>query len=85
MGHKEKLKKKIGFLFDTGVDAKMSIGSGMILDLTLNPDFSQVEVDDQIINLSRFEVRLPEKRQFFFKTVTFFEFWKQLQCTAIFF
>ena len=45
----------------------------MVLDLTYNPDFSQVEVDDQIINLTRFEVRLPEKRQFFFKTVTFFQ------------
>ena len=37
----------------------------MNLDLTFNPDFSQVEVDDQIINLTRFEVNLPEKRQFF--------------------
>ena len=52
-----------------GGDAKISIGDGMILDLTFNPDFSQVEVDDQIINISRFEVRLPEKRQFLFKIV----------------
>ena len=37
----------------------------MNLDLTLNPDFSQVEVDDQVTNLTRFEVSLPEKRQFF--------------------
>ena len=33
----------------------------MNLDLTFNPDFSQVEVDDQIVNLTRFEVNLPEK------------------------
>ena len=56
-----------------GGDAKLSIGEGMILDLTLNPDFSQVEVDDQIINLSRFEVRLPEKRQFFIQNKDLFE------------
>ena len=51
--------------FDFGGDAKVSIGNSMNLDVTINPDFSQVEVDDQITNLSRFEVSLPEKRQFF--------------------
>ena len=56
-----------------GGDAKISIGDGMILDLTLNPDFSQVEVDDQIINISRFEVRLPEKRQFFIQNSDLFD------------
>ena len=45
----------------------------MILDLTLNPDFSQVEVDDQIINITRFEVRLPEKRQFFIQNSDLFD------------
>lgn len=48
-----------------GGDAKVAIGNGLNLDLTLNPDFSQVEVDDQVTNLTRFEVSLPEKRQFF--------------------
>lgn len=56
-----------------GGDAKVSIGNGMVLDLTLNPDFSQVEVDDQIINLTRFEVRLPEKRQFFIQNKDLFD------------
>lgn len=37
----------------------------MNLDVTINPDFSNVEVDDSITNLTRFEVSLPEKRQFF--------------------
>ncbi|MDG2397611.1 MAG: DUF5916 domain-containing protein [Flavobacteriaceae bacterium] len=55
-----------------GVDAKISIGNGMDLDLTLNPDFSQVEVDGQIINLTRFEVNLPEKRQFFIQNSDLF-------------
>ncbi len=48
-----------------GGDAKVSIGNSLNLDITLNPDFSQVEVDDQVTNLTRFEVSLPEKRQFF--------------------
>ena len=48
-----------------GGDAKVAIGNGMNLDITLNPDFSNVEVDDIITNLTRFEVSLPEKRQFF--------------------
>ena len=58
--------------FGLGGDAKLSIASGMVLDLTYNPDFSQVEVDDQIINLTRFEVRLPEKRQFFLQNSDLF-------------
>ena len=48
-----------------GGDAKLQIGNGMNLDLTVNPDFSNVEVDDIFTNLTRFELRLPEKRQFF--------------------
>jgi hypothetical protein len=48
-----------------GGDAKIPIGNSLNLDLTINPDFSQVEVDDQIVNLTRFELFLPEKRQFF--------------------
>ncbi len=51
--------------FTYGADAKVPIGNGLNLDLTVNPDFSQVEVDDQIVNLTRFEISLPEKRQFF--------------------
>ncbi|MDG1573184.1 DUF5916 domain-containing protein [Robiginitalea sp. M366] len=51
--------------FKVGGDAKLSIGNSMNLDITVNPDFSQVEVDDQVTNLTRFEVSLPEKRQFF--------------------
>ena len=44
----------------------------MNLDLTFNPDFSQVEVDDQIINMTRFEINLPEKRQFFIENSDLF-------------
>ena len=48
-----------------GGDIKVPISSGLNLDLTINPDFSQVEVDDEIINLSMFEIKMEEKRQFF--------------------
>jgi len=48
-----------------GGDAKIAITPGLNLDLTLNPDFSQVEVDRQVANLSRFELFFPETRQFF--------------------
>jgi len=51
--------------FKVGGDAKISIGNNLNLDITLNPDFSQVEVDDQVTNLTRFEISFPEKRQFF--------------------
>ena len=51
--------------FDTGLDMKLALSSSLNLDLTINPDFSQVEVDEQRTNLTRFELFLPEKREFF--------------------
>lgn len=48
-----------------GGDAKIAITSSLNLDLTINPDFSQVDVDNQVTNLDRFELFFPEKRQFF--------------------
>ncbi len=48
-----------------GADIKVGIGSSLNLDLTINPDFSQIEVDNQVTNLDRFEIFFPEKRQFF--------------------
>ncbi|MCB0659062.1 MAG: carbohydrate binding family 9 domain-containing protein, partial [Saprospiraceae bacterium] len=48
-----------------GMDAKVAVTPGLNLDLTVNPDFSQVEVDQQLTNLTRFELSLPEQRQFF--------------------
>ena len=57
---------------DFGGDAKIGIGSGLNLDLTVNPDFSQVEVDAQVINTTRFEVFFPEWRQFFLENADLF-------------
>ncbi|SOE19651.1 Carbohydrate family 9 binding domain-like [Spirosomataceae bacterium TFI 002] len=50
---------------DFGMDAKIGLTSSLNLDLTVNPDFSQVEVDEQQTNLDRFELFFPERRQFF--------------------
>lgn len=51
--------------FKFGGDAKVAVGNSMNLDITINPDFSNVEVDAIYTNLTRFEVFLPERRQFF--------------------
>lgn len=55
-----------------GGDAKIALSSSLNLDLTVNPDFSQVEVDDQVTNLSRFSIFFPEKRQFFIENADVF-------------
>lgn len=57
---------------DAGVNAKIGVGSSMNIDLTINPDFSQVEVDEQIIDLDRFEIFFPERRQFFLENEDLF-------------
>jgi hypothetical protein len=50
---------------EVGTDVKVAITSSINLDLTVNPDFSQVDVDRQVTNLERFELFFPERRQFF--------------------
>jgi len=55
-----------------GGDVKFALTSSLNLDLTINPDFSQVEVDQQIVNLDRFELFYPEKRQFFLENADLF-------------
>jgi len=57
---------------DFGFDAKIGISSSMNLDLTYNPDFAQVEVDQQVANFDRFELFFPEKRQFFLENSDLF-------------
>ena len=56
-----------------GGDIKVAINSGLNLDMTLNPDFSQVDVDRQQTNLDRFELFYPEKRQFFIENSDLFD------------
>jgi hypothetical protein len=57
-----------------GGDLKWEVRSGLVLDGTLNPDFAQVESDDEIVNLTRFDLFLPEKREFFLENAGVFEF-----------
>lgn len=57
---------------EVGLDAKIGITSALNLDVTINPNFSQVEVDQQVTNLDRFEIFFPEKRQFFLENADLF-------------
>jgi uncharacterized protein DUF5916 len=52
-------------LKDIGLDAKIALSANMTLDLTANTDFAQVEADQEQVNLDRFELYYPEKREFF--------------------
>lgn len=65
-------ESKVQLEANFGGDAKIALTSGLNLDLTVNPDFSQVEVDRQVTNLTRFEVFFPERRQFFLENADLF-------------
>jgi len=54
-----------GYSYNGGMDLKYGINDAFTLDMTLIPDFGQVQSDDQILNLTPFEVRFDEQRQFF--------------------
>ncbi len=64
--------KKPTAIYGFGGDAKVAVSSSLNLDLTFNPDFSQVEVDEQQTNLTRFSLFLPEKRNFFLENSDIF-------------
>jgi hypothetical protein len=59
---------------EIGADLKYGLNDNLTLDLTANTDFAQVEADDQQINLTRFSLFYPEKRQFFQERASVFEF-----------
>ena len=63
-GNNEEGTKSVGKL-NGGFDAKVALSTSLNLDLTVNPDFSQVEVDKQVTNLTRFDLFFPERRTFF--------------------
>lgn len=65
-------ERKDDYVGNVGLDVKYSINSNTTLDLTLNTDFAQVEVDDQMVNLTRFSLFFPEKRQFFLERSSLF-------------
>ena len=59
---------------DAGLDVKASLTSNFTLDLTYNTDFAQVEADNVQINLTRFNLFFPEKREFFLERAGLFQF-----------
>ena len=59
---------------DFGVDMKYGVTQGLTADLTYNTDFAQVEADEQQVNLTRFNLQFPEKREFFLEGVGIFNF-----------
>ncbi len=82
MGH---LRRKLGDkanpyyrkndLFGTvGADIKYGVTSDLTLDLTINPDFGQIEADPGVMNLTAFETFLPERRPFFVEGASIFRF-----------
>jgi hypothetical protein len=73
LADKDYVSNKTDTRLRVGGDAKIAIGNGMNLDMTVNPDFSNVEVDDIFTNLTRFEQFLPEKRQFFIDNSDLFQ------------
>lgn len=58
--------------FDFGGEAKVGLSPTLNMDLTVNPDFSQTDVDQQVTNLSRFSIFFPERRQFFLENADVF-------------
>ncbi len=63
---------KVSIKPNAGLDAKVGVSSSLNLDVTANPDFSQVEVDAQQTNLTRYNIFYPEKRNFFIENSDLF-------------
>jgi hypothetical protein len=67
----------VDFLPEAGLDLKYGLTSQLTLDVSVNTDFAQVEVDSQQINLTRFSLFFPEKREFFLENAPIFQFGRQ--------
>ena len=59
-----------------GFDARIGVGDAMTADLTYRTDFAQVEADQEVVNVSRFSLFFPEKRQFFTESAGLFNYGK---------
>lgn len=70
--------------YAAGADAKVGLTSALNLDATVNPDFSQVEVDRQVTNLSRFEIFFPERRNFFLENQDLFDNYGSVRARSFF-
>ena len=83
LGSLETMEEEVGNPFtengrnwrgNIGLDAKIGISSNFTLDLTVNPDFGQVESDPSVMNLTAFETFYEEKRPFFLEGLTIFDY-----------
>ncbi|MDE2653381.1 MAG: DUF5916 domain-containing protein [Gemmatimonadota bacterium] len=74
LGRRGNLDSETETLSELGLDFKYSITSNLTLDATVNPDFAQVEADNVQINLTRFSLFFPEKREFFLERAGLFDF-----------
>ncbi len=72
-------RKVSKFKLNAGLDVRIGVTPSLTLDLTLNTDFSQVDIDNQIINLDRSSIFLPERRKFFLQQAGLFIFNTGLQ------
>ena len=68
----EQVDSGTNFAASAGLDLKWHPANDLTFDLTVNPDFAQVEADQQVLNLSTFETYFPEKRPFFLEGVDVF-------------
>lgn len=66
-------QRSTGYSYNGGLDLKYGINEAFTLDMTLIPDFGQVQSDDQVLNLSPFEVRFDENRAFFTEGLDLFQ------------
>jgi hypothetical protein len=64
--------EKVKTSFNAGFDGKIALTPSLNLDLTFNPDFSQIDVDRQVTNLTRFNIFFPERRTFFLENQDLF-------------
>ncbi len=70
--HKEIENNNDKTSFKPSLDMQYNLTSSLKLDVTINPDFSQIDVDQQVTNLTRFAVNFPERRNFFLENADLF-------------
>ena len=70
--HASRTSRTTDAIRDIGLDARYGVTAGLNMDVTINTDFAQVEVDEQQVNLTRFGLFYPEKRDFFLENSNFF-------------
>ena len=69
---------------DAGVDVKMAITKSLSADITYNPDFSNANVDQEVTNITRFDISLPEQREFFMENADIFSNFGSYQINPFF-